>query len=176
MAAQLGVDRSTATRWVAEYAKRGLPALSPRKAPGPRPKLSEAQLKRLTHWVEAGPIAAGFESAIWTARMIATLIKAEFKVTYHWKWVPQVLHRLGFSVQRPRKLLARADHAAQERWLSETLPAIKKKPVRNAGWFSSRMRRASSSIPRSIERGHGEERSLECQHAERGRRRMSTAP
>ena len=42
-------------------------------------------------------------------------------------WVT-LLHQLGFSVQRPRKRLARADAEAQAQWLREKLPAIKKKP------------------------------------------------
>ena len=37
-----------------------------------------------------------------------------------------MLDRLGFSVQRPRKLLCRADHEAQAHWLKTRLPAIKK--------------------------------------------------
>jgi hypothetical protein len=38
---------------------------------------------------------------------------------------PRLLHQLRFSVQRPRKRLARADKAAQERWLTKRLPAIR---------------------------------------------------
>lgn len=128
LASQLDVDRSTATRWVAEYAKRGVPALHPTLPRGPAPKLDGAQLLRLSRIVEDGPIAAGFESAIWTARMVTALIATNFGVTYHWKYVPELLHRLGFSVQRPRKHLSRADRDAQQRWLDETLPAIKKSP------------------------------------------------
>jgi transposase len=40
-----------------------------------------------------------------------------------------LLHALGFSVQRPKKLLARADPKAQERWIRHTYPGLKKKPA-----------------------------------------------
>jgi hypothetical protein len=40
--------------------------------------------------------------------------------------VPALLHKLGFSVQRPRKRLARADLDAQACWLRKRLPAVKK--------------------------------------------------
>jgi hypothetical protein len=43
------------------------------------------------------------------------------------------LHELGFSVQRPRKRLARADAQAQAAWLKEKLPAIKKKAQASRG-------------------------------------------
>lgn len=175
LASQLGVDRSTATRWVAEYAKRGVPALRPARPRGAAAKLDGVQLERLSRLVEEGPIAAGFESAIWTARMVTALIATEFGVTYHWKYVPELLHRLGFSVQRPRKLLSRADRDAQQRWLDETLPVIKKKPDRRMGWFSSRTRQASSSIPPSIGPGRAEEPSHASRRAENARPRTSTA-
>jgi hypothetical protein len=39
----------------------------------------------------------------------------------------------GFSVQRPRRVLARADTAAQDRWRRRLYPALKKKPARGTG-------------------------------------------
>jgi transposase len=128
IAAELDSDRSTVSRWVAGYAQRGIPALTPTKPPGLAPKLAEEQLLEVGRLVEAGPEAAGFTSGVWTARMIGALIEERFGVTYHWKYVPELLHKLGFSVQRPRKQLSRADHAAQEYWLRNTLPRLKKKP------------------------------------------------
>jgi transposase len=107
--------------------RRGVPALRPLKAPGPRPRLSEEQTAELVKAVEEGPEAAGFDSGVWTARMIAEFIWRRFMVAYKWKYVPELLHKLGFSVQRPRKRLARADWEAQQIWLRTRFPAIKKK-------------------------------------------------
>jgi transposase len=59
--------------------------------------------------------------------MVGDLIERRFGVRYHKHNVPRLLHELGFSLQRPRKRLARADLAAQATWVRETLPAIKKK-------------------------------------------------
>jgi hypothetical protein len=77
--------------------------------------------------VEAGPQSAGYQSGVWTGPMIGDLIEARFSVRYHNHHVPRLLHQLGFSVQRPRKRLARADAEAQEYWLRVRFPAIKKK-------------------------------------------------
>ncbi|MHB1960500.1 MAG: hypothetical protein ACYCO5_15920, partial [Acidobacteriaceae bacterium] len=41
------------------------------------------------------------------------------------------------SVQRPRRVLARADAAAQDRWRRHIYPALKKKPVRSTAPSSS---------------------------------------
>jgi transposase len=84
-------------------------------------------MAELSQMIQDGPEQAGFHSGVWTARMIRELIFKKFGIEYNWKYVPRLLHRLGFSVQRPRKLLARADHEAQAQWLKKRLPAIKKK-------------------------------------------------
>ena len=129
IAAELDSDRSTVARWVAGYAQDGIPALTPKKPPGAVPKLPQDQLLQVGCLIEAGPEAAGFASGVWTARMICALIEERFGVTYHWKYVPELLHKLGFSVQRPRKRLSQADQQAQEYWLRKRLPELKKKPA-----------------------------------------------
>ena len=72
--------------------------------------------------IEAGPGAGGFACGVWTARMVAELIRDRFGVPHSWKYVPELLQKLGFGVQRPRKKLSRADHEAQQFWLRETFP------------------------------------------------------
>jgi putative transposase len=98
------------------------------KAPGAPCRLTIEQLWELTGVVEEGPQVAGFQTGVWTGPMIRDWIESHFKVKYHVQHIPRMLHDLGFSVQRPRKRLARADAQAQAVWLNERLPAIKKKP------------------------------------------------
>lgn len=54
------------------------------------------------------------------------LIEQRFGVRYHNHHIPRLLNQLGFSVQRPRKRLARADAEAQAVWLRDKFPATKK--------------------------------------------------
>jgi transposase len=60
--------------------------------------------------------------------MVGEVIRQRFGIEYHNHHIPRLLHELGFSVQRPRKRLARADAEKQRVWLAQRLPAIKKKP------------------------------------------------
>jgi transposase len=62
--------------------------------------------------------------------MVNEVIKARFGVSYHNQHVPRLLHKMGFSVQRPRKRLARADMEAQATWLRDRLPDTKKERQR----------------------------------------------
>jgi transposase len=127
LAAELDVSRGSVNRWLQCYEAMGIEGLVTATAPGPARKLTEAQRNELTALVEAGPLLAGYPSGVWTGPMVGDLIEKRFGVRYHKHNVPRLLHELGFSVQRPRKRLARADLAAQATWFRKTFPAIKKK-------------------------------------------------
>lgn len=128
LAGQLDVTRGAINRWLQWYEADGVDGLVTRKAPGAPHKLSDEQREELVATIEAGPQANGYASGVWTGPMIGDVIERVFGVRYHNHHVPRLLHQLGFSVQRPRKRLARADAEAQAIWLRRRLPAIKKKP------------------------------------------------
>jgi transposase len=134
IAAELDVTRGSVNRWLQWYEALGIEGLVTAAAPGPSPKLAVAQQNELAALVDAGPLAAGYQSGVWTGPMVGDLIETRFGVRYHKHNVPRLLHELGFSIQRPRKRLARADAEAQATWLRETFPAIKKKPSLAADW------------------------------------------
>ena len=128
LAEQLGVTRGSVNRWLAWYDEHGIPGLRTLSPPGLPPKLSPQQSEELAKLIDDGPVAAGYGAGVWTGPMIADLIEDRFKIRFHNHTVPRLLHKLGFSVQRPRKRLARADAAAQANWIRRRFPAIKKKP------------------------------------------------
>lgn len=128
LASELDVTRGSVNRWLQWYEAQGVQGLETGVPPGPALKLSEQQCAQLTEIIEQGPMAAGYQSGVWTGPMIGDVIEQRFGVRYHNHHVPRLLHQLGFSVQRPRKRLARADVEAQAYWLRERFPAIKKKP------------------------------------------------
>jgi transposase len=131
--AELEVVRASVNQWLRWYDTAGTEALKPRKAPGPAPRLNPSQHEELIGLIEAGPPAAGYTGGVWTGPRIGDLIRRRFRVRYRNHHIPRLLHQLGFSVQRPRKRLARADQAAQELWLTKRLPAIRRKAARCRG-------------------------------------------
>ena len=128
LAAELDVERGSVNRWLQWFNAEGTDGLRPRKAAGPAPRLTPDQLAELAMMVDTGPQAAGYTTGMWTGPMIGDWIRRSFGVKYHDHHIPRLLHKLGFSVQRPRKRLARADKERQEYWIREKFPAIKKKP------------------------------------------------
>ena len=129
MADLLDVDRSTISRWIQQYDRQNLAGLETDAAPGAAPRLSLEQRQELGALLDAGPQAAGFDTGLWSGPLIGQVIRDRWKVQYHQHHIPKLLHQLGFSVQRPRKRLARADKEAQAYWIRERLPDIKKKPT-----------------------------------------------
>jgi transposase len=128
LAQELDVTRGSVNRWLQWFNAEGTTGLLPRKPPGGAPRLTQEQRDDLAGVIEAGPQAAGFVTGVWTGPMIGEFIRRRFRVRYHNHHIPRLLHKMGFSVQRPRKRLARADLELQAVWLRDRLPAIKKKP------------------------------------------------
>ena len=87
--------------------------------------LSEDQLIELGDIIDSGPIAYGFTTAIWTSIMIREIIQNEFSVEYHPGHIRKLLHKLNFSVQKPKRVLARADEEEKNRWRRYIYPIPK---------------------------------------------------
>jgi transposase len=155
LAADLDVTRGSINRWLQWFEALGTDGLRTGKAPGNPPKVSKEQRAELASIIEAGPQSAGFTSGMWTGPMIGDLIRKRFGVSLHNHSVPRMLNQMGFSVQRPRKRLARADAEKQAIWLKVRFPALKKKRPPAAASFSSRTKRASGSTELFTRHGPG---------------------
>jgi transposase len=133
LAAVLKAPRSKISEWLARFQTEGVDGLLEGYRSGRPPQLSAEQRQRLGDILDSGPVAYGLDTGVWTSPMIAWVIEEEFGVAYHPGHVRKLLHVLDFSVQRPRRVLARADVAAQDRWHRRIYPQIKKKPSRKTG-------------------------------------------
>ena len=133
LAGILKAPRSKVSEWLSRYQTYGVDGLLEGYRSGRPPALSEEQRAQLGDILDSGPVAYGLDSGVWTSPMIAWAIEEEFGVTYHPGHVRKLLHGWGFSVQRPRRVLARADAREQDRWHRRTYPNLKKKPKGKTG-------------------------------------------
>jgi transposase len=125
--------RSKVSEWLAHYEAYGIDGLLEGYRPGRPTQLTAEQREQLGDILDSGPVAYGLDTGIWTSPMIAWVIEQEFGVHYHPGHVRRLLHALNFSVQRPRRVLARADAVQQDRWHRHTYPNLKKNPKRKTG-------------------------------------------
>ena len=127
----LEVARSTVERWIERYRSIGVTGLLVRGPyQGKKPRLSLDQKRELAMMVRQGPENSGLDTGVWTAPIIADLVKRRFGIAYSPSQIRRVLHELGFSLQYPRQELSQADKKRQATWLEEELPEVKKKSKR----------------------------------------------
>lgn len=125
----LHTSRSKVSKWLRDYEYYGYEALLEGQRSGRKTRLSKDQLTELGDIVDSGPIAYGYTSAIWSSIMIRDVIQNEFSVKYHPGHVRKLLHKMNFSVQKPKRILARANEDQKNKWRCYIYPHIKKKPV-----------------------------------------------
>jgi transposase len=119
--------RSKVSEWLKNYETHGYEALLEGHRSGRIPELTQKQLIELGDIIDSGPIAYGYTSAIWSSIMIKDVIYNEFSVNYHPGHVRKLLHKMNFSVQRPKRILAKADKDQRNKWRRYIYPNIKKK-------------------------------------------------
>jgi transposase len=126
IATLLDAPRSKVSLWLGQYEEHGWEALLEGHRSGRPRQLDAPQQQSLCSILDSGPVAYGFVSGVWTSPMIARVIEEEYQVHYHPGHVRKLLKDLGFSVQRPRKRLAKGDPVLQDRWQRYTYPRLKK--------------------------------------------------
>lgn len=122
----LGVTKGAVSQWLKRARVRGTEALRAQPHPGHGRRLSAADEARLPELLSRGAQAYGFRGDVWSRRRVGEVIRREFGVRYSRWQVGRILHRLGYSPQKPLVRASQRDEAAIERWQQEKLPAIKK--------------------------------------------------
>jgi transposase len=151
----LKVHRSKVSIWLSNWRQNGMPGILEGQRPGRPPALSLGQKQGLSDILDSGPVAYGFTSGVWTSPMVTRVIEEECSISYHPAHVSRMLHELGFSVQRPKKTLAKADKIAQSRWIRYKYPRIKKKPSAKRQQSFSKTKQVSDRIQPSTKPGRG---------------------
>lgn len=131
----LGITRQTVYAWLRALMLEGLESLHYRKSPGRPGRLTKTQKRELVDLIKAGPQAAGFETACWTALLVQQLIERKFGVLYSRHYVCELLHNLGFSYQKAAFVADHLDADARRIWLEETWPTIAQLAQEKEAWI-----------------------------------------
>ena len=128
VARRLRVTWQAVWTWWRAYRRAGARGLARRKHPGPAPKLSPRQLAQLPDMLGKGAAAQGFSTEVWTTQRVADLIWRRFRVRYDRDHVCRLLHRFGWSWQKPTGRARERDERAIQHWVRRTWPRLKKTP------------------------------------------------
>lgn len=126
VAKQLKASHSSVIRWRDAVAADGEDALTAKPAPGRPPRLSHRQQQQLLKILTRGARRSGFDTELWTCVRVAQVIEQRFGVTYHVDYVGTLLHKLGWSPQKPERRARERDEVAIAAWRRETWPRLKK--------------------------------------------------
>lgn len=129
VARRVDANPRSVRRWKAAARKHGEEGLRARPASGRPCKLDSRQKRRLEALLLRGPLAAGFDTDLWTCPRVAELIKQRFGVEYHVDHIGRVLHDLGWSPQKPARRAVERDEVEIRRWIRQDWPRVKKTPA-----------------------------------------------
>jgi transposase len=130
-ARRIGCSLSSVHRWDEARKHEGDAGLLTKPIPGRPRLLTPEQESAVPALLEEGAMAHGWSTDLWTTPRIADVIERHFGVRYHCDHIGRLLHRLGWSCQKPRRVAKERDEAKIARWVQDDWPRIKKKPRRS---------------------------------------------
>ena len=105
VAVKYGTSKKIVYQWIHRYKDGGFEALKtkPGIGRGQKSKLSQEQKDRLSLILRVkNPKDYGYQTALWTCAIVTQVIKDEFDIEYSVSSINTVLHKLGFTPQKPR--------------------------------------------------------------------------
>jgi transposase len=123
---QWGFTPACFYQWLIEFIWKRLDSLGYQPGGGRKAKLTPTQKKQLRTLLDAGPEAAGFDTACWNSILIRVLIEREFGVLYDRYYVCELLRNLGYSFQKARFVSDHLDEAKRQAWITQEWPQILK--------------------------------------------------
>lgn len=134
VARMFGIGQRTIYNWVALYRKGGWGALDARKRGG-RPTLLDG---RKLQWiyktvVDKNPLQMKLPFALWTAKMIGSVIEKKYSIVLSKASVCRLLNQLGITPQRPVWAAYQQKPEAVQKWLKTEYPKIRAKAKKENG-------------------------------------------
>ena len=127
IAKRLGCSTDTVVRVRRLYRKGGVEALRPVKPPGRPGKATPEFLRRMKQAVQSNPLTLGYGFSTWSVVRLAAHLAKVTGIRFSDDQLRRLLHRQGFSVQRPKHTMkGKRDEAAYHKAKGE-LMALKKK-------------------------------------------------
>jgi transposase len=131
IARSLGFYRTNVYRWLRAYRKKGEAGLNRRKAPGAKPKLTDAQRQTVRKWIVGkDPRQWGFDFGLWTRKIVGQMILDRFGVHYTLPAVGRLLAQLDITPQKPLRRAYQRDEGAVQQWKEQSYPQLRKRAKR----------------------------------------------
>ena len=108
------INATTIQRWIQRLNEFGFEGLRDKPGRGRRSLLSEADQAELKKDIEKPPNDLGYQQARWDGKLLSHHIKRDYNVEIKVRQCQNLFKKLGFSLQRPRKMPDGGDPEKQE--------------------------------------------------------------
>ena len=128
VARRLGISQGGVSMWYSAYRDGGnsYDVLRRKKHTGRPVKLKDRQLHQIPAILQRGAEHYGFATDLWTAERVAKIIRDRYHVSYSETQTVRILHKLGFTWQKPEGTAREYDEGSVKEWVLHVLPQVKK--------------------------------------------------
>jgi transposase len=128
IAQHLGCGTETVVRVRRLYRQGGVVALRPIKPPGRPGRATPEFLRQMKQAVQTNPLTLGYGFSTWSVVRLAAHLAKVTGIRFSDDQLRRLLHREGFSVQRPKHTMkGKRDEAAYEKAKGELMTLKKKR-------------------------------------------------
>jgi transposase len=114
-AARLYGDSSRSVEyWVKRLVSHGLSGLEEGERPGRPGRLSSSEEQGLRSEIRRPPRDLGYDQNLWDGVLLSHHLEERYAVSLSVRQCQRLFHKLGFTLQRPRRLAQEADLDQQE--------------------------------------------------------------
>ena len=100
--------------WVHQLLSHGLAGLWEKDHPGRPSRLSPAEEQRVRNEIWRSPRELGYDQNLWDGLLLSHHLEKEYSISLSVRQCQRLFHRLGFTLQRPRRQAQEADTLQQE--------------------------------------------------------------
>ena len=126
IAQRLGCGTDTVVRVRKLYRKGGAQALRPIKPPGRPGRATPQFVRQMKQVVQSNPMTLGYGFSTWSVARLAEHLAKTTGIRFSEDQLRRLLHREGFSVQRPKHTLKGKRDEAAYRKAGDELTRLKK--------------------------------------------------
>ncbi|KXB08733.1 hypothetical protein AKJ56_00535 [candidate division MSBL1 archaeon SCGC-AAA382N08] len=128
MADLLSVHRETVRLWIKRFDESGVEGLWDEERPGRPSKISGSEKERLREDLKGSPKDFGYESEVWSTKMVLDHLREEYGVEYHPRYIQRFLRSLGFELKKPRPKHHKASEEEKKEYYQRVEEAKKGRP------------------------------------------------
>lgn len=92
----------TISTWTKKVIEHGVDSLNSKKQPGRPPRLSQEQLTLIDNDLQKSPEVFGYDFINWDGVVLSQHIQAHYNVSLQVRQCQRILHKLGYTLQRPQ--------------------------------------------------------------------------